>query len=181
MVSKLITSKKQILANYSDVFDGIGCLPDPPYHIQVNPSVTPMQTSCQPIPVHLKESFKKEIDKILQAGVLKSVNQATPWINNFLLVEGKDKCGNLKLRICLDPTNLNKAIVCEACHFKTPEDIAHLLASACVITVCDCRKCYWHQQLDKASSFLTMFNTELGRLQYTVMPFGATVASDVFQ
>ena len=41
MVSQLITSKEQILANYSDVFDGIGCFTGPPYHIQVNPSVTP--------------------------------------------------------------------------------------------------------------------------------------------
>ena len=54
---------------------------------------------------------KKEIDKMLQTGVLKPVNQATSWINSFALVEGKDKQGNSKLRICLDPTNLNKAIV----------------------------------------------------------------------
>ena len=40
-VPKLIASKEQILANYSDEFDGIGCFPGPPYHIQVNPSVTP--------------------------------------------------------------------------------------------------------------------------------------------
>ena len=44
MVSKLITSKEQILANYSDVFDGIGCFPGSQYHIQVNPSVIPKQT-----------------------------------------------------------------------------------------------------------------------------------------
>ena len=44
MVSKLITSKEQILANYSDVFDGIGWFPGPQYHIQVDPSVTPKQT-----------------------------------------------------------------------------------------------------------------------------------------
>ena len=44
MVSKLITSKEQILANYSDVFHGIGCFPGPPYHIEVDPSVTPKQT-----------------------------------------------------------------------------------------------------------------------------------------
>ena len=37
------------------------------------------------------------------------------------------------------------------------------------------------QQLDDASSFLTTFNTELGRFWYTVMPFGATVAGDIFQ
>ena len=46
MVSKLMTSKEQILATYSDVFDGIGCFPGPPYHIQVDPSVTPKQTPC---------------------------------------------------------------------------------------------------------------------------------------
>ena len=111
MVSRLITSKEQILVNYSDVFGGIGCFPGPPYHIQVDPSVTPKQTTCQPIPVHLKETFKKEIYRMLQVGVLKPVNQATPWINSFVLVEGKDKQGNLKLRICHDPTHLNKATV----------------------------------------------------------------------
>ena len=42
-------------------------------------------------------------------------------------------------------------------------------------------KGFWHQQLDEASSFLTTINTELGRFHYTVMPFGATVAGDVFQ
>ena len=44
MVSKLITSKEQILANYSDDCNGIGCFSGPPYHIQVDSSVTPKQT-----------------------------------------------------------------------------------------------------------------------------------------
>ena len=35
--------------------------------------------------------------------------------------------------------------------------------------------------LDQASSYLTTFNTEIGRFRYTVMPFGITVARDVFQ
>ena len=133
------------------------------------------------MPVNLKEPFNQEIDKMLQAGVLNPVHQATPLINSFVLVEGKDKLGNLKLRICLNTTNLNKAIVCEPYHFKTPEDIAHLLEEACIITVCDCRKGFWYQQPDEASSFLTTFNTEVGTFHYTVMPSGVTVASDVFQ
>ena len=70
----------------------------------------------------------------------------------------------------------------EPYHFKTPsEHIAQLHAEACIIIVCDCRKDFWHQQLDEASSFLTTFNTEVGRFCYTVMPLGGTVASDVFQ
>ena len=147
----------------------------------MDPNITPKQTPGWPILVHLKEAFKQEIDKMLKAGVLKPVHQVTPWINSFVLVEGGDKCGGLKLRICFDPTNLNKAIVCEPYHFKTPEDIAHLLAKACVMTVCNCKKGYWHQQFDEASSFLTTFNTELGRFHYIVMPFGVPVAGDVFQ
>ena len=87
MVHKHIKSKGQILQAYSDVFDGRGCFPAPPYYIQVNPSITSKETPCQQLPVHLKEPFKQEIDKILQAGVLKPVHQATPWIISFVLVE----------------------------------------------------------------------------------------------
>ena len=40
---------------------------------------------------------------------------------------------------------------------------------------------FWHQQLDEALSYLTTFNTELGRFSYTVMPFGTAFVGDVFQ
>ena len=72
-VPKLVTSKEQILHEYPYVFEGIGSFPGPPYHIQIHPSVTPKQTPCHPIPVHLKEAFKQEVDKMLPAGVLKPV------------------------------------------------------------------------------------------------------------
>ena len=133
------------------------------------------------MPIHLKEAFKKEIDKMLQAGIIKPVKEASPWINSFVLVKGKDKLGNPKLHICLDPMNPNKAVVLELYHFKTPVDIAHLIANSCIMRVSGWRKGYWRQELNKASSFLTTFNTELGRFWYTVMQFGITVAGDVFQ
>ena len=81
----------------------------------------------------------------------------------------------------MDPTHLNKVIVREPYHFKKPKDIAHLLAYACIMSVCDSKMGYWHQQLDEGSSFLTTFNTEPGRFRYTVIPFGVRVAEDVFQ
>ena len=118
---------------------------------------------------------------MLQAGVLKPVAEAIPWINSFVMVESKDKSGNLKFCICLYPTYLNKAIIQEPYYFKMPDDIAYLIADACIMTVCYCCNGYWHQELYKSSSFLTTFNTEFGCYRYTVMPFGATVAGDVFQ
>ena len=177
----LITNQKQILQEYPDVFEGIEKFLGPPYHIQVDPTVKPKQTPCRPIPIHLKDAFQKEINQMLLASVILPVNEATPWINSFVLIEKRDNHGQLKLRICLDPTNLNKAVMREPYHFRTPNDIAYLLADACILTVCDCKKGYWHQMLDKASSYLTTFNTEVGRYRFTIMPFGIMVARDVFQ
>ena len=50
---------------------------------------------------------------MLQASVIKPVKEATPRINSFILVEGIPK-----LHICLDPTNLNKAVICELYDLK---------------------------------------------------------------
>ena len=49
------------------------------------------------------------------------------------------------------------------------------------MSILDCKKGYWHQELDKTSSYLTTFNLEFGRYRYTVMPFGTTIAGDIFQ
>ena len=57
-VNKLITSKEWILTHYTDVFEGIGKLPGPPYSAQLDPSIPPKQIPCHPVPIHLKESFK---------------------------------------------------------------------------------------------------------------------------
>ena len=101
---------------------------------------------------------------MLAAAVNKPVQEATPWINSFILVESTDKSnGKPKLWICLDLTNLNKAIIHEPYCFQTPEDIAHKLAGATVITILDCSKGYWHQLLDDESSYQTTFNTKIGQ------------------
>ena len=148
---KLITSKEMIMNGYPDVFQGLASSWDQITISSLIQAYLPSRHPVNQFPIHLKDQFQQEINKMLQAGVLVPVHEATPWINSFVLVESRDKLGNLKLCICLDPTNLNKAIIREPYHFKMPEDIAHLLADACVMTVCDCKKGYWHQKLDEAS------------------------------
>ena len=97
ILPKLITTQSQILQEYHDVFEGIGKFSGPPYHIHVDPGVTPKQTPCRPIPIHLKNAFQQEISKMLQAGILVPVTQATPWINSFVLVKSTDSQGQAKL------------------------------------------------------------------------------------
>ena len=88
---KIVKSKEQIQEQYPELFKSIGQFPGEPYHIHTNLSITPKQTPCRPIPVHLKQTFQQEIEKIFAARVIKPVHEATSWINSFSLVEPTDK------------------------------------------------------------------------------------------
>ena len=63
--------KEQVKEQYPELFEEIGRIPGEPYHILTDQSITPKQTPCRPIPVHLKETFRQEINKIFKAGVIK--------------------------------------------------------------------------------------------------------------
>ena len=93
------------------MLEGIERFPGQPYHIQLDTNVPPKQTPVRPVPVYLKEAFKEELDRMLQVGHLKPVHKATPWINSYVIVEGKVKLGRLKPRICPDLKNLNVAVI----------------------------------------------------------------------
>ena len=118
---------------------------------------------------------------MVNAGVLKPVDQATAWINSYVIVESDDKNGKTKFRICLDPTPLNKAVIREPYYYRTPDDIYHKLSKAKFITVVDFKKGSWQVELDEESSFLTTFNTPFGRYRFTRLPFGINVSGDAFQ
>ena len=60
---RIVKTKEQIQEQYPELLEGIGQFPGEPYHIYTNPSITPKQTPCRPIPVHLKHTFQQEIEK----------------------------------------------------------------------------------------------------------------------
>ena len=65
--NQLVTRQEHIMAQFPDVFKGIGKFPGKPYKICLDPKIPPKQTPCRPVPVHLKHAFKAEIDKMLKA------------------------------------------------------------------------------------------------------------------
>ena len=65
---------------------------------------SPQANSTQAGSCPSERTIQARIDKMLQASIQKPIHQATPWMNSFVFVEGKDKLGKLKLRIYLDPT-----------------------------------------------------------------------------
>lgn len=163
--------------SYSSVFSGLGCL-DQPYHIDIDPSVTPVVNPTRKVPAALREKLKETLQDMEQKGVIRKVDHPTDWVNSLVIVE-KPKTG--KLRICLDPRHLNTAIRREHFELPTIEDITTRMHGAKYFAKIDARSGYWQIPLDEQSQLLTTFSTPFGRFCYQRMPFGIKSAQEVFQ
>ena len=88
---------------------------------------------------------------------------------------------NGKLRICLDPRNLNNAIKRERYQLPTAESIMGRMKKAKYFSKLDASTAYWQMKLDKESSKLLAFLTPKGRYKFNVFAYGIHSASEIFQ
>ena len=109
------TAKAHILNEYADVFDGIGCF-EGECHITlyIYSTVPPVVHYPRRVPVVLREPLKEELDILIQQGIIAKVDHPADWVNSCVCVTKP----NGKLRLRLDPNDLNKAI--KRPHHYTP-------------------------------------------------------------
>ena len=168
--------KEDVLQKYAQVFTGLGRLENP-YHVEIDPTVSPVINPPRTIPAALRERVKAELNNMEKRRVIRKVEEPTNWVNSMAIVEKPDG----SLRICLDPRHLNKAIKREHFQLPTIEDITTRMANAKWFTKLDANRGYWQIPLDEESQLLTTFNTPFGRFCYQVAPFGNKSAQQVFQ
>ena len=128
------------------------------------------------VPIPVKAELKQKNSELEKSGILAKVVTPTLWISNMVVVKKPNK-----IRICLDPINLNKGI--NRNHYPTPviEEIAPKLTNAKVFSVVDAKDRFLQVSLDEESSFLTTFWTPFGRYRWTRMPFGLKSSPEEFQ
>ncbi|CAC5389777.1 unnamed protein product [Mytilus coruscus] len=168
-------SAESILKENSDLFDGIGEL-EGYHHIELDKSINPVIHPPRRVPIALQERLKSEIERMEKLGIVEKVEHPTEWVSSIVIVEKADG----KLRICLDPKDLNRAIKRE--HFILPrqEEITAKLAGAKYFSKLDASSGFWNIKLDEESSNLCAFNTPFGRFKFLRLPFGIKSASEVF-
>lgn len=166
---------KDINEQFGDVFEGLGCLPGA-YKLEVDPSVKPVQHLPRRVAVALKQEVNDKIDDLVNKGVLAKVTEPTEWISSMVVVRKPNK-----IRICLDPKNLNTAL--RRSHYQIPtiEEILPRLGKAKVFSTLDAKDGFWQVKLDEESSYLTTFWTPKGRYRWLRMPFGIATAPEEYQ
>ena len=113
--------KVRVLDVYSDIFTGIGKFPREPYKFKLKPNAKPMRHAPRKVPIHLQDTFYKEIRNLEWLGILEPVKDMTEWGNSYVIMEKKVPLDfsnthsprhsvSNKLRICLDPRDLNEAL-----------------------------------------------------------------------
>ena len=86
-----------------------------------------------------------------------------------------------KIRICLDPKDLNKAIKRPKYQMPTLDETLPKLGKAKVFSSLYAKEGFYQIKLDDDSSKLTTFWTPFGRYRYLRMPFGICSAREEFE
>lgn len=161
---------------YPECFDTVGTFQGE-FHITLKENASPVIHPPRKCPIHVKHELLQGLNEMIDLGIIEAVEKPTDWVNSLAF----SRKSNGKLRICLDPRDLNKAIKRE--HYKTPtlEELSHKFAGAKVFSKLDAQHGYWAVKLDKESSLMTTFNSPFGRFKFLRLPFGLSVSQDVFQ
>ena len=129
---------------------------------------------------------------MVELGILEEVTEHTDWVNSYVIVEKNAPIDSSnhhapnysikrKLRICLDPRDLNEALEREPYHTCSVDEITAKLEGMTVFTIVDFKKGYWMVVLHPNSRKLTCMAVPFGRFQWTRLPMGTVVAQDIFQ
>ncbi|UYV74135.1 hypothetical protein LAZ67_11002219, partial [Cordylochernes scorpioides] len=169
------TKQNNLLDKYKDIFEGIGCLQGE-YKLETDPTIKPIKQAPRRVPITLRKELKEKLIDMEKKNIIAKVDYPTDWISNLVLVKSTKK-----LRICIDPRELNVALKRAEYPIPKIEEKIPNLQNAKIFTVVDTKDGFWNVKLSDESSNLTTFWTPFGRYKFLRMPFGLKTASEEYQ
>ena len=180
LVQRLDTINNQtadIVDTYSNVFEGLGCITDASYHIKIDKSAQPVIHPPRKVPVTLKPKIQQELNYMGKPDIIEKVEEPMNWVNSMVTIVKP----NGKLRICIDPCDLNKSIKRDYYPMSTIDNVVTRMPNAKVFSVLDASSGFWQLKLDTPSAKLCTFNTPFRHYMFKRLPFGLSSFQDIFQ
>ena len=167
----------EIETEFRDVLcDKIGCISGE-YEIKLKENSVPVVHAPRSVPAPIRDNVKAELERLERVGIIEKVVNPTEWVSSMVVVRKK----NGTVRICIDPSDLNKAVKREHFPMNTIEDIATRLNGSRYFSTLDANSGYFQLMLTQWSSELTTFNSPFGRYKYLRMPMGLKCSAEIFQ
>ena len=178
LMSRSLACEMNLIKRVDDVTSSIGLMQCDPVKIHVKRDAIPYSVSTpRRIPLPMMAKVENELNRMENEGVIIKQTEPTEWCSPIVPVLKP----NGQVRLCVDLKKLNMAIERERYVIPTLQDIFHNMNGSAVFTSLDAASGYWQMPLDENSSKLTTFITPFGRYRFTRVPFGISIASEIYQ
>lgn len=173
------TSIDEIIKRYDALFSpGLGTFNKGTVTLKlIDEEISPKFFRARPLPYGLRDKVNNEIDRLVEIGILKSVD-FSKWATPIVPVIKKDGsvriCGDFKITI--NP-------VLEIDQFPLPriDDLFSRLQGGAIFSKIDLSQAYAQILLDEKSKELVTISTHKGLFQYQRLPYGVACACAKFQ
>ena len=115
--------------------------------LKLDPTVTPVVHGPRRQRQALTEKIKAKLQEMEEMNQITKVTTPTDWVSSMVVVNKNDK-----IRICLDPRDLNRAIRRERYPMPTVEEVVASLPNTMVFSVLDAKSGSLQIKLDYESS-----------------------------
>lgn len=167
---------KKLKEEYHDGFNGLGCF-EKEFRINLKENAIACAKPEHRIPIALKEPLRAELNRLCQRDIIEKCWQTGSWISNIVIVEKPNK----KLRICINPKELNNAIQDNFYEIPSFEDIKPKLHNKKLFSVFDMKDGFWQIALDDASKELCTFSTTFGCYRLSDFPLALRLRQKHFK
>lgn len=173
---KVNDQKNLLIKKHCKLFQGIGQF-DKPLKLHIQSGAEPVVRPPRRVPFALKAKLEDKLNSLVDRQIISKVEHPKSFVSNLVVLEKKDGT----LRICLDPKDLNNVLVRE--HYLIPklEEIIPKITNKKFFSVLDLSEGFYNIKLDVNSSHLCTFNSPFGCYKFNRLPFGLSVAPEIFQ
>jgi len=169
----------KLLQKHEKMFQGtLGKWVGEEVHFELKEGAQPWQGKPYPLPRVHKETIKKEVERLVQLGVLSKVeNEDSRWGSPCFIIPKS----NGTVRFLTDFRELNKRIIRKQYPLPKISDTLQQMEKFTYASAIDLNMGYYHLELSPETMEICTVVFPFGKFRYSRLPMGASAAPDVFQ
>ncbi len=166
-----------LLKKHEKMFQGkLGEWKGEEVHFDLKPGVKPFRGRPFPVPQIHKATLMKEINRLVDIGVLEQVEQAD-WLSPSFCIPKSDQT----IRFLSDFRELNKALIRRPFPLPKVADMLQQMDGFTFATAIDLNMGYYHLKLDAETMKICAIVFPWGIYRYRRLPMGVACSPDIFQ